>query len=118
MDALARLRRRDCGALRDDELDVAAALGEDEVARLEAREADAPADVELAPGRARDLHSDRAVGRVDETRAVEARPARGAAPAVADAELVPGERDDLLHAGRVLRSRRRDPSETGLGPRG
>ena len=49
--ALAGLRCRDRGSLRDHELDVAAALGEQQVARQESREADRTACGQLVPAR-------------------------------------------------------------------
>src|SRR4029453_10878146 len=104
---LASLRCRDCCSLRDHELDVATALGEEEVTRPEACEAHCPAGPQLIPARAWNVPPDRAIGGVDEAGAVEAGPARRAAPAVGDADLVTGERDDppgeLLHAGGVAR---------------
>jgi len=83
---------------------VAAALGEDEVSRPQPREADRSADAQLLPGRAREVPADRPVRRVDEARAVEAGRARRAAPAVRDAELPSGVRDDL--ARQRLNTRR------------
>src|SRR5213078_1977013 len=77
-DALARLRGRDRGAIRDDELDVAAALGEEQVARPQPREADRPAYAQLIPARAREHPPDRAVGRV--TRPEQSKPVRGEVP--------------------------------------
>src|SRR5690349_657096 len=70
--ALACLRGLDRGPLGDHELNMAAAVGEDEISGAQAGEADPKADVELAPGRARDRHADRAIGGVDEAGAVEA----------------------------------------------
>src|SRR5439155_23998244 len=54
-DAFTRLRGRDRGPLRNHELDVAAALGEEQVARAKAREADRPAHAQLIPARAGEL---------------------------------------------------------------
>src|SRR5919197_4358660 len=67
-DALARLRGRDHNVLRDHELDVAAVLGEEQVAGPETRQADRPAHAQLVPARARDLPADRALGRMHEAR--------------------------------------------------
>src|SRR5436189_37073 len=83
-----------------------------------------PAGAQLIPTRARDLPSDRAVGRIHESRAVEAGPARRAAPAVGDAHLVASVGHDpvseLLQTGGVTGLRtpvgRVDSRESGLGP--
>jgi len=102
-DAFIGLRRRDSCAPRDHELEVAAAVGEDQVAGAQAGEADRSAGAELVPRRARDPHADRAVRRVDQARTVEARSPRSSTPVVGDADLVASAGPDRPEAGSPVR---------------
>ena len=96
------VRGRDHSPSRDHEVDVSAAVREDQVAGPQPAEANRNAERHLPPGRVRDRPADRSVRGVDETRAVEAGAGRDAAPPVRHAELALRESHDPL--GRLGRA--------------